>query len=259
MSARKILLVVARYPEEKQKIFDEYISPRNKEYALKHGYEYIEIDNSIEIKEEILQRRENPSWLNFLLYDDWIDNGEITDGDILLTLDADMFMVNMDYDFATKKSFTYAIDSGNTHCMGWHSIKINDWSKQLVKNIVSDERYKRFRHIMNHHGHSLWDIWSEQASWYSLAGIPAHSDTPFLTIPHFGWLSDTSQDPIYSHDELYENIEIKDTRYNVTEWFGESDCCYNINKLYNPEEVILRHFVSGQLWNNPALINNWKK
>jgi len=52
MSARKILLVVARYPEEKQKIFDEYISPRNKEYALKHGYEYIEIDNSIEIKEK---------------------------------------------------------------------------------------------------------------------------------------------------------------------------------------------------------------
>ena len=89
MVGRKILLVVAIYPEKIQKIFNEFISPRNKEYALKHNYEYIEITDKKQIKKKIQQRRENPSWTNFLLYDDWIDNEEINNGDIihiLLTL-----------------------------------------------------------------------------------------------------------------------------------------------------------------------------
>tara|TARA_R100000664_G_scaffold4363_1_gene8903 strand:+ start:2447 stop:3265 length:819 start_codon:yes stop_codon:yes gene_type:complete len=266
MVGRKILLVVAIYPEKIQKIFNEFISPRNKEYALKHNYEYIEITDKKQIKKKIQQRRENPSWTNFLLYDDWIDNGEINNGDIIVTLDADMYMVNMDHDFATNKSFTYSIDSGNTHCMGWHSIKINEWSKQLVKNIVSDERYEKFKHLTNHDGLSFWGIWSEQASWYSLAGITMHSDIPYFQIKDFGWNSDSQQDPQYTPRELYEHVEIKHTKYNVTEWPGESNCDYNINKLSNPKDVILRHFVSGQLWNDQMidsgnyinLINRWK-
>ena len=264
---RKILLVVAVYPEKIQNIFDKYISPRNKEYALKHNYEYIEINDREQIKTKIQQRRENPSWTNFLMYDDWLDNNNINDGDLILTLDADMFMVNLDYDFATTKSFSYSIDSGNTHCMGWHSIKINEWSKQLIKNMVSDERHKKLRHIIHPNSRtSFWDMFSEQASWYSLAGVTMHSDIPYFKIKDFGWNSDSQQDPQYTTQELYKHVEIKDTRYNVTEWPGESNCDYNINKLSNPKDVILRHFVSGQLWNDQMidsgnyinLINRWK-
>ena len=40
---KKILLVFAAYPDDRQKFFDEYMSPRNQEYADKHGFEYLEL------------------------------------------------------------------------------------------------------------------------------------------------------------------------------------------------------------------------
>ncbi len=144
--------------------------------------------------------------------------------------------------------------------MGWHSLTINNWSKKLIRNIVSDERYEKLKHI-NHpnSGSSFWEMFSEQASWYSLAGITMHSDVPYFNIDNFGWNTDTQQLPLYTTKELHKNIEIRGTAYNVTEWPGESNCVYNINKLRDRDQVIIRHFVSGQLWNNELLINNWKK
>ena len=32
----------------------------------------------------------------------------------------------------------------NTHCMGSYSVRINDWSRNLVKNILSEDRFKHY-------------------------------------------------------------------------------------------------------------------
>ena len=48
---KKYLLCIASFEGEKQIFFDKFISPRNKEFALVQGYEYIEI------KEKQLFRR----------------------------------------------------------------------------------------------------------------------------------------------------------------------------------------------------------
>ena len=145
--------------------------------------------------------------------------------------------------------------------MGWYSLKINDWSKALINNILSEERYQKFNNKQTlHFGgmSSFWEIFREQASWYSLAGIQRHSDIPFWNLPNFGFHSDNSYDTVYSLDELNEHVHIFGTEYNVTEWLGESGCYFNINKLGSRSDVKIRHFVSGQ-WKNPNLIENWIK
>ena len=49
-------------------------------------------------------------------------------------------MVNND---TTNKSFTYVIDSGNTHCMGCYSMRVNEWSKNTIDMILDEKRYQK--------------------------------------------------------------------------------------------------------------------
>ncbi len=72
---KKILLVVALYPDHIQAIYNKHISPRNREYANKHGYEYIEITKKEQIKQYIHDRRLNPSWNKFLKYEEGDGSG----------------------------------------------------------------------------------------------------------------------------------------------------------------------------------------
>ena len=170
-------------------------------------------------------------------------------------------LVKDDVSIETPKSFSYAIDSGNTHCMGWYSLKINDWTRNLVKNILSDERFNKLNDKVTIHERfqshsSFWHDFREQASWYSLAGIKRHSDKPFWEHTNNGFYSQYDENVIYSLDELKENVHIFNTEFNVTEWEGESGCQFNINNTVKREDVIIRHFAGGQDWNN---IKNWIK
>ena len=49
-------MVIANYPDERQEFFEKYMSPRNKEYAKMHGYEYLEY------KDNLALVRNNPTW-----------------------------------------------------------------------------------------------------------------------------------------------------------------------------------------------------
>ena len=117
---KKILLVFASYPDARQTFFDQYMSPRNKEYAKIHNFEYVEI------KENIKKFRNNFTWLKFKYVLDLIENGDLNEGDIITHLDADMCIAKTEISYVTNKSFGYSIDSGNTHCMGSYSIIVND-------------------------------------------------------------------------------------------------------------------------------------
>jgi hypothetical protein len=252
---KKILFVIAKYNDGRQKIFDEIISPRNKHYCDKHGFKYVEIKNET----QLTLFRNNPTWWKFTIVKDLIDSNKVTDGDIIAHIDADMYFVKDDVSIETPKSFSYSIDSGNTHCMGWYSLKINEWTKNLVKNILSDERFNRLNDKVTIHDRfktysSFWHDFREQASWYSLAGIKRHSDKPFWEYPNNGFYSQYDENVIYTIDELKENVEIFKTSFNVTEWVGESSCEFNINNNVKKEDVVIRHFAGGQDWNN---VRNW--
>ena len=254
---KKILFVIAKYNDNRQKIFDDIISPRNKQYCEKHGFKYVEIKNETQLN----LFRNNPTWWKFTVVRDLLDSNKLKDGDVVAHIDADMYFVKDDVSIETPKSFSYAIDSGNTHCMGWYSLKINDWTRNLVKNILSDERFNKLNDKVTIHERfqshsSFWHDFREQASWYSLAGIKRHSDKPFWEHTNNGFYSQYDENVIYSLDELKENVHIFNTEFNVTEWEGESGCQFNINNTVKREDVIIRHFAGGQDWNN---IKNWIK
>jgi hypothetical protein len=162
-----------------------------------------------------------------------------------------MCIHRLDLEYPSHKSFTYCIDSGNTHCMGNYSIIVDDWSRQLILNIISEDRYNFYKNKIYHHpmvnNYNFWGWFREQASWYSLAGIKAHSDESFWNLPDYGWHSLKDEWTIYSLEELYEHVEILPTPWNVTEMPGESGCVFNINPV-DRKDVIIRHFAGGQPW-----------
>ena len=120
----------ARYKNEKQEIFDNLISPINQRYCDKHGFEYVVICN----EEPLELVRNNPTWWKFTIVQNWINNGKLKKGDILTHFDADMVITKDDKPYQTNKSFSYAIDNGNTHCMGNYTITVNSsgaWNGNL--------------------------------------------------------------------------------------------------------------------------------
>lgn len=243
---KKILLVFADYKDQRQQFFDQHMSQRNQEYADKHGFEYLEL------KENLYKYRGSYTWLKFTILEQMLEEGYIKDGDIVTHLDADMCVVKTDIPYQTSKSFSYSICSGNTHCMGSYSIKVDEWSKGLISNILSDDRYAALNDAVSRHDrfgyvNSFWHEFREQASWYSLAGIKRHSDKPFWEYPDYGWHSEKNEWTLYSLKDLHEHVEVLPTEWNVTEFEGESSCEFLINKTPK-EDVIIRHFAGGQPW-----------
>lgn len=243
---KKYLLVFASYPDTRQDFFNSYMSPRNKEYCRIHNAEYLEYSGPME------KYRGSYTWLKFKKVLDLIDEGFLKEGDILTHMDADMCIVNPSLEYPCNKSFSYSIDSGNTHCMGNYSIRINEWSINMVRQIMSEARYNKLNDVLTIHeafGHlsSFWHEFREQASWYSLAGIKRHSWEPFWNFANYGWHSDVTEDTLYSLDELHKHVEVLPTKWNVTEMPGESGCEFLINKC-TKEDVKIRHFAGGQAW-----------
>lgn len=242
----KFLLVFANYADYRQQVFEKYMSPRNKLFCDIHKCEYLEYTQNIK------KYRDNFTWSKFFEVKNLLDDKTLKDGDVLIHLDADMCIVKPDISLETNKSFSYSIDSGNSHCMGWFSIKINDWSRKLIDLILDETRYENLKDKQTIHPafnrmSSFWSEFREQASWYSLCGIQRHSWIPFWNLSNYGWHSDKNEDTVFSLEELYDNVGIFDTKYNVTEMDGETDGKFNIIKT-NPNDVIIRHFSGGQLW-----------
>jgi hypothetical protein len=245
---KKYLMVIANYPDQRQEFFKTYFSPRNEEYCTIHGYEYLEYLGPYK------PFRDHPTWWKFTIVRDLLNDGTLKEGDTLTHIDADMCIHRLDLEYPSHKSFTYCIDSGNTHCMGNYSIKVNEWSRNMFDLLLDDTRYDNLKdkitiHEYFGHSDSFWSIFREQASWYSLAGIKRHSNIPFYNLAHYGWHSDKDEWAIYSLEELYKNVQVLPTCWNVTEMPGESGCVFNINQV-EKKDVVIRHFAGGQPWRN---------
>jgi hypothetical protein len=245
---KKILLVIANYPDKRQELFEQYFSPKNKLFAEKYGYEYI-------VSKGADKFRDNVTWWKFTIVKNMIQDGTLKNGDKLLHLDADMAIHNMDCDYPSDKNFTYAICNGNTHCMGNYMLTISDWSKQLINNILDEDLWNLCKNT------ELWKLWREQAAWYTLSGVISgvslENSKSFISMKNYGW--HTTQDPFfkskikYSLEELHDNVKILDPRWNTTMVEEDADSippalmCYNIIKT-KKSDTIIRHFAGGQGW-----------
>lgn len=242
---KKILFVIADYKDWRQQFFEENFSKRNAKFASEHGYEYFIANGQKPF-------RNNYTWLKFTIVQDMIKTGFLKDGDKLVHLDADMRIDKFDKDFPCDKSFSYSLDCGNTHCMGCYAINVNEWSRNMVDNILSEARYQKLNdkpslHEAFGYTNPFWHEFREQASWYSLAGIKRHSWIPFKDLPNYGWHSNKDEDTVYSLKELYDNVQPLPAEWNTTAVLGEGDCKFNINKV-KKEDIIIRHFAGGQEW-----------
>ncbi len=244
--SKKFLIATANFTDWKQDFFENHVSKRNREYANLHDLDYLEFKNYK------YKYRDHPSWFKFKIVSDLLEEKVLKDGDCLIFIDADICIAKPEKLFPTNKSFTYAIDSGNTHCMGAISLKINDWSRQLVKDILDEDRYSKLLNHQSKHEYlgftnSFVKDFREQASWYYLAGIKRHSQKSFWDYPDYGWHSWKTEFTKYSIEELYENVEVLETKWNVSEIRGESPSIFLINKV-RYKDTILRHFAGGQKW-----------
>ena len=237
---KKILFVIANYKDSRQEFFETNFSPRNQKFADMHGYEYI-VSKGGDLF------RDNPTWWKFTLVKEMIDNGTLKDGDELLHLDADMRIDKFENDYPCDKSFSDCIDNGNSFCMGSYKMKINDWSKALVNNILDESLWQKCKDT------SHWKSFREQAAFYTLCGIIPHSWISFLTIQDYGWHQNKTEDTKYSIEDLYNNIQVLGPEWNTTLLAEEHDLIgpmlmqYNITRS-KKEDTIIRHFAGGQQW-----------
>lgn len=257
---KKYLLVISSYNDYRQQHFETYHSPRNRKYCDYHNFKYIEIADLDEIPINCRQRK--IVWQRFFLIKHWIDSGFLKDNDIISQIDADICIVNggLPFEPPENKSFAYAIDSCNTHCMGAFTFRVTDWTKQMLTNLLNEDRWNKFKDT------PFWQMFQEQACWYSLSGITGTFADPnqpgWNTIEHLGWNSTKENDPIYSLDELYTNVEILPVEWNVTDWDKVSPYFRFPTRTRNKEDVIFRHFAGGvsvqwdSSWTKIPLINN---
>jgi len=248
----KYLFVLSSYSDHRQQIFDEVISPRNKQYCEKHGFKYVEIRK----ENNPVPFRGNLTWNKWSIIKDLIDTGKLKDGDIIIQQDADVAIVNdaVTYEPIEGKSISICVDSGNTYCNGIFGLRINDWTRQLVNNILDEDRFQRMlREYTVHEGipnrppTTFISEFREQAVFYDLFGIKRHSWIPFTKLPNNGVHSDKKPTTFYSIEDFNNNVQVLPVEYNLTIWPGESDTSFYINKFDNKYGVFFRHF-TGSDW-----------
>lgn len=239
-AVRKVLLAVADYPDLRQGAFDEWFSPRNRQYAAFHGFEYIATRGD--------GFRQKKNWCKVDIIDRMIKKQELSDGDTVVVLDADMIIVDGTKPFQTNKSFCYAIDNCNTHCTGFFILNINPWSRSMLARLLDESLFER------HRSEQRWEMWCEQAAWYTICGIGDPSGQSFLSLPDYGWHSQRSADTSMSLAELREHVEIRGPQWNTTLLDDEfnNPGAENLRRFYVNrslrQDTIIRHFAGGQPW-----------
>lgn len=244
----KILFVIADYPDKRQDFFLKWMSPRNREYAEIHNFEYREL-LKLPREQDGKFFRNNPTWLKFKIVKDWIESGELRKGDVISHIDADICIFDKSKSFETTKSFGYAIDSCNTHCMGAYTLRVDDWSIEMLNTMLSNDLYEKCKE------EDHWKAFREQAAWYTMSGIIPHSWQPFNSMKNNGFHSSPTKNLKYSLKELEKHVEVFPTEWNVTHVAGEGFNDYFMIPTHR-KDTVFRHFAGGGLWDESYFVGN---
>lgn len=255
---KKILTTFSLYSGEKDELYTKYIAPRFNYYANKHGLEFKEFNKDNFLHQTLhpeFDWKENMHFNRWMIFKKMLNTGEITDGDYIYNFDADVFIKDVNSYICPSQGFTYAIDSGNTHCFGFFILHINEFSRRLIDLIIDRERWlKVSKYIFWNEHFNKWGTWhiADQQMYYTTAGIKPHSWKSFYNLPHCGFHSYPTEHTIFSLKELKENVLILPTEWNVTQLLEETGECGKRNKYdivhCTREDTIFRHFAGGQRW-----------
>ena len=242
---KSVLVCFAAYSGDKKSFFEKYTQPRFEKYAAYHGWETKIVKDYSVYK----LNRQHPTWMSWIIINDMLENGELQDGDNVMSIDADICVFDVSKPFISNKSFSYAIDSCNTHCMGAYTIKINSWTRKMISSMLNTELYERLKDT------DIWKMWNDQAAWYTLAGITRHSWVPFNKLENFGWHSNVTNDTLLTIEELNKHVEILPVEWNVTHVAGEGFNEYFINPSHR-KDTIFRHFAGGPAWDKTYFLES---
>lgn len=246
--------------KEKYFLFKQFNSERNVKYCQKHNINYIEADESVYRIPQMFTIPDNSEFTvknnnhfaRWQFFRDNIDNGAFKEGDVIHHHDADLFVVQTDKLMPADKSFTYAIDTGNTHCFGAFTLKVNEFGNKLINLMLDKVRFNKLSKIKFFKEDSNADVlfyWGDQQAYYIAAGIKCHSWEPFYKLSNYGFYTYPTEHTIFTLEELNNNVDILPTNWNVTHVPEEQGySIYYINPC-NRADIVFRHFAGGQRWN----------
>lgn len=257
---KKYFLTCSYYSNDpvKENLFNTYGKPQINKFCELHNFKYIDINEKnfslVPLFDGLTAtEKSNKQFYRWHVIKTNLDQGILKDGDIVNYIDSDVFIVKPEELLQTNKSFTYAIDSGNTHCTGVFSLKINDFTRRLINGILDKERHKKLikKYIFCEHDYKDEIFYfNDQHAYYHLAGIKPHSWTSFFELENSGFHSLKNEDTVFTLDELKENVEILGPEWNCTHLLEET----GVNGVHNKydivrttkDKVIYRHFAGGQ-------------
>lgn len=255
---KKIFLTMPHYTGERLSLYKKYMEPRNKAFCKLHDYKYVATSPDTLTVTQLLDGiapRDNFMFFRWKVIKDAIEAGTLKDGDIVTQFDCDVYIAQLKYNFETKKSFTYAIDSGNTHCLGIFSLRINEFTKRLIDAIICPQRHykcSRYPLFTENGNHDTLYYANDQHAYYHIAGIKPHSWKSFLDLPNYGFHSLTTPNTLFTLKELLDNVEVLGPEWNTTHLVEETGDngkpnTYDIVRTTR-DQVIYRHFAGGQPW-----------
>jgi glycosyltransferase involved in cell wall biosynthesis len=107
--------------------FKRFTSPRFREYANHHGFEYQEITQYDAVSER------QPHWIKIHYALKLFQ--ELSPGDLIVFLDADIAIVRGDLELKTYKSIAFAKDSSGLINSGVWAVRVNEFSKRFFEAV----------------------------------------------------------------------------------------------------------------------------
>jgi hypothetical protein len=266
---KKYFLTCAFFPKEseKYKLFYQYSKPRIQEFCKLHGFKHLDVNLDNFQLPSIFKQIPSYSVINYqfarwYVIDSCIKENLLKDDDIVNYTDTDVYIVQPKVLLQTNKSYSYAIDSGNTHCTGIFSLKINDFTKKLISSILSQERYDNLKDYLLYNEDAKVNLpfyYNDQQAYYHVAGIKPHSSVSFLEMPDYGFHSYKTDHTIFTVEELLQNVELLGPEWNTTHLVEETGDngkpnYYDIVRT-TKDKVINRHFAASA----PRLYTEWEE
>ena len=128
---KKYMLCIASYNDYRQEFYEKIVKPNNQKYCLKYNIEYIDFT------ENVRPIRENYIWVKTFKLSEL--QKQLNENDLIISIDADIaiFDHSVEFKLERNKSFGYSIDSANTHNMGFHIVRNNTFSVNLIGSSVN--------------------------------------------------------------------------------------------------------------------------